>query len=356
MIGACRFAAGARRRSVAEVRVKPGINLGGGEFAHLNLPGTLGQHYTYPTTTWNNIDTGDESGFAYWYSKGMRVVRMPFKWDRVQRTLGGELYETDMAYLDNAVAQTDTLGMWLILDVHNAAYYGVNWDKIGDGVVTQEHFNDLWTRLANRYKAYPHVMFGLMNEPDNTWTATDWRDVALSCVAAIRATGATNTIVIQGVWWSGAYSWVSDWAGGTGGNGAAWAGQLPPNCLLEMHHYLDTPVSGEYSSAPYCATGSGTWLQWATAWLRTNGYRALLGEFGYPDDSGGLNTCPPEASSVFDHLEANADVWWGFTMWSGGPWVRTGGDPATMSLEPENGDRPQITAAMARAWDLSNAP
>jgi endoglucanase len=343
-------------RQPSALLVKPGINLGGGEFSHTIIPGVLGTNYTYPTTTWNNIDTGDLSGFAYWQSKGMRIIRLPFKWDRIQRTLGGALYETDMAYIDNAVAQTAALGMWLILDVHNSAYYNISGTdyKIGSAQVTQAHFNDLWTRLANRYKNYPHVMFGLMNEPDDTWTAAAWRDIALQTVSAIRATGATNTILIQGVYWSGAYSWTAEWAGG--GNGQAWAGRLPDGCLLEMHHYLDPPVSGAYSSTPYCATGAGEWLQWATAWLRDNGYRGFLGEFGYPHDAGGFNSCPPEADKVFDHLAANADVWWGFTLWSGGPWVRTGGNPATMSLEPENGDRPQIVDVMSRTWDLSSAP
>ena len=52
-----------------------GVNLAGAEFGS-NVPGVFGTDYTYPTHA--EID--------YYASKGLGVIRLPFLWERMQRT------------------------------------------------------------------------------------------------------------------------------------------------------------------------------------------------------------------------------------------------------------------------------
>jgi endoglucanase len=94
----------------------------------------------------------------------MNVIRVPFLWQRIQPTLGASFATAYAASLDSVVAYATGKGVWVVLDVHNYARYGSK--QIGAGV-TNAQFADLWTKLANRYKANSKVIFGLMNEPNN---------------------------------------------------------------------------------------------------------------------------------------------------------------------------------------------
>ena len=70
---------------------------------------------------------------------------------------------------------------------------------------------EFWTDIANRFKDNPYVWFNLFNEPEGgDGAAQRWRAQHQPVIDAIRATGATNIIVIddtqagQGAadWWS----------------------------------------------------------------------------------------------------------------------------------------------------------
>ncbi len=65
--------------------VKYGVNLAGAEFGEGSLPGTYGTHYTYPTHA--EVD--------YFAAKGMDIIRLPFRWERVQNTQNGPLDAAD---------------------------------------------------------------------------------------------------------------------------------------------------------------------------------------------------------------------------------------------------------------------
>jgi aryl-phospho-beta-D-glucosidase BglC (GH1 family) len=49
-----------------------GVNLSCAEFGQNNLPGTYNTHYTYP----------NQNEVNYFGSKGMNVIRLPFRWAR----------------------------------------------------------------------------------------------------------------------------------------------------------------------------------------------------------------------------------------------------------------------------------
>ena len=57
-----------------------GVNFAGAEFGP-HVPGVFGTDYTYPTHA--EID--------YYASKGLDVIRLPFLWERLQRTELGPL-------------------------------------------------------------------------------------------------------------------------------------------------------------------------------------------------------------------------------------------------------------------------
>lgn len=62
-------------------RAYRGVNLSGAEFAHdaLHLPGVPDRDYKYPTA----------ADLRYIAGRGHRMVRLPIRWERIQRTLLG---------------------------------------------------------------------------------------------------------------------------------------------------------------------------------------------------------------------------------------------------------------------------
>jgi hypothetical protein len=86
-----------------------GVSLSGLEFAPSVIPGTLNTNYFAPAA-------GD---YAYFKSKGLTLVRLPFLWERIQPTLNGALDTTYKGYIDTAIGNARTNGMRVILDVHN---------------------------------------------------------------------------------------------------------------------------------------------------------------------------------------------------------------------------------------------
>ena len=60
-----------------------GVNLAGGEFG--KLPGVANRDYAYP----------GPRQFDYCQAKGLTVIRLPFKWERVQPKLKDALDEAE---------------------------------------------------------------------------------------------------------------------------------------------------------------------------------------------------------------------------------------------------------------------
>jgi len=292
-----------------------GVNLAGADFGEGNLPGTFGVDYTYPTNT----------EAIYFKSKGMNVIRLPFRWERLQPTLNTALSPTELARMQTFVNQAIAAGHTVLLDPHNYARYQNN--IIGASSVTNANFADFWGRLAMVYKNNPAVMFGLMNEP-NTMSTETWVSAANAAIAAIRATGANNIITVPGNGWTGAYSWTQNWYGTA--NASAMLAITDPsnNLLFEVHQYLDSNSSGNSDQCVSATIGAERLVSF-TNWLRTNSKKGFLGEF-----AGGNNpTCNQGIANMLAYIQNNADVWSGWTWWAAGPWW--GGYQYT--IEPNNG-------------------
>jgi endoglucanase len=309
-----------------------GVNLAGADFGWA-LPGTYGVDYIYPTRA--EVD--------YFAGKGMNTIRLPFMWERLQRSQLSELDATELARLDEIVSYTTGRGMHVVLDPHNySRYYG----RLVGSEVPATALADFWSRLAARYKNNPRVIFGLMNEPREMPTE-QWRDNANAAIQAIRATGATNLITVPGNAWSGAWSWEMNWYGTPNAVAMLQIQDPANNYIYEVHQYLDGDSSGTSETCVSETIGAER-LTTFTNWLRRHGKRGFLGEFG-----GGRNqTCLNALDGMLRHVHQNSDVWAGWTYWAAGPWW---GD-YIFTVEPSNGqDRPQM-AVLSRFLGATGTP
>lgn len=315
-----------------------GVNLAGAEFGDSYLPGTYGTHYIYPTFA--EVD--------YFVSKGMNVFRLPFRWERLQPSLNAPLNSAEFTRLNTFVEYATSRGACVILDPHNYARYwlggrpGGTEVLIGSAQLPNSAFADFWSRLAQIYKNNPRVIFGLMNEPHDMPTE-QWVSAANAAIAAIRAAGASNLILVPGNAWTGAWTWHQSYYGTP--NAVAMLNVTDPlnNFAFEVHQYLDPDGSGTSSQIVSPTVGVER-LAGFTQWLKDHNRRGFLGEFAVARSmiGDGPTQIGDEAlRNMLDHIHANSDVWLGWTWWAAGPWW--GNYMFTLEPTSTGADRPQMT-------------
>ena len=323
-----------------------GVNLAGAEFGVASdgtggNPGTFGTTYTWP-------DAAYASGYnspAYFISRGMTLFRLPFRWERLQPTRNAPFNAAELARLRTTVTNLTNQGASVLLDPHNYARYGTAF--IGSASVPHADFADFWARLANEFKANPRVIFGLINEPYGLPTE-QWVTSANAAIVAIRAAGATNLVIVPGNAWSGAHSWDQNWYGTPNSVALLAIQDSGNNVAFEAHQYLDSNASGSTNSCAGTTVGSQR-MQPFTNWLRAHGKKGFLGEFA----AGNGATCLAALDDLLSHLDANSDVYLGWTYWAAGPWWGN----AWTSLEPVGGqDTAQMTVLRAHLNSLPAAP
>lgn len=82
-----------------------------------------------------------------------------------------------------------------------------------------------------------------------------------------------------------------------------------------QHQYLDSDGSGT-SEACVSATIGKERLADATAWLKANNKKAIIGE-----TAGGPNAqCIQAVQGMLSYMQENSDVWSGWLWWGAGPW------------------------------------
>ncbi|MFK0162619.1 glycoside hydrolase family 5 protein [Rhizobium sp. NPDC090279] len=298
-----------------------GVNLSGAEYGERD--GAANVNYTYPS----------EDTVRYFAGKGMNVIRLPFRWERLQPALGQPLNGGELQRLKDAVDLIQKHGMSVVLDPHNYAYYDKT--QIGQAPVTDLAFGDFWARLAVEFSNHKGVAFGLMNEPHDI-KAPDWLEAANTAIRSIRTVGARNLILVPGTNWTGAHSWSADVLGG-GANGTVMLGIKDPLDFyaFEFHQYLDSDSSGTH---PVCdgTDNAKRGMNDVTDWLRKNGKRGFLGEFGVAANDG----CLDGLKQVLGIMNANSDVWLGWSYWAAGDWWPP---EEPLNVQPHNGrDKPQM--------------
>jgi endoglucanase len=318
-----------------------GVNLCGAEFAvdawgNGALPGTFGINYNYPDPA-----TGYRAPDTY-MAKGMNTFRLPFRWERLQPNRTQPFNSTELGRLRSTVQNLTAKGASVILDPQNFARYGTA--VIGSSSVPISHFADFWTRLANEFKGNPKVLFNLINEPHDI-NSEQWLSAANAAIAGIRSTGASNLILVPGNAWTGAHAWSSTWYGTPNSSTMLRIVDSKNNYAFEVHQYLDSDSSGGGTWCVSPTIGSERMANF-TNWLRANGKRGFLGEVGVPANS----TCLSALDNILKHVEANSDVYLGWTYWAGGPWWNS---TYQLSIEPSGTtDKPQMTTLLPHlSWN-----
>jgi hypothetical protein len=316
----------------------------------------------------------------YITTKKMNSFRLPVLWENVQPTLNGPLNSTQVTNIQDQITRVTAAGGYVILEPHNFGrrtmseftgnltngsnsvtnVTGIRMGSTNIGVgqtftssiggiaagttitaingttltlsanftgttttavectteviigetayVTSAHLANFWGRLATQFPGQT-VVYGLMNEPfsqnDAILTST-----LNQCIAAIRATGSHNLILVPGNDFTNRYSWRS---GATNYTMIQNIVDSQNNWAIDYHVYLDPFSPGNSSTIE---AGFMTPVQFFTTWCRANNKRAFVGEFGVAQDAASLTA----AKTFLDHVEANKDVFVGWSWWAGGGW------------------------------------
>lgn len=275
-----------------------GINLSGAEFG--SIGGKYGTSYIYPSA----------NDLKFYTERGVELVRLPVKWERLQPTANGDLDKAELgrlkAFLDAATAQN----VKVIVDIHNyGSYYG---EKIGSSNVPNSQFADFWQKLAREIGGIKSVYgYDLMNEPNKMGDPSVWPLAAQAAVDAIRTVDMDTKICVEGNSWASAANWSK--------NNASLDIRDPASKIVyEAHIYFDRTASGTYKES-YDAQGATAdigvkAIQDFVGWLAERGAEGFIGEFAVPDND-------PRWLTVLDNfLGAMQDAGLDGTYWGAGPW------------------------------------
>ena len=253
-----------------------GVNLAGAEFYHQKMDGEgrLNKDYFYPTA--EELD--------YWASKDMKLIRIPFKWERIQREMGGELSADEVDYIRYLLHEAEKRDMKILLDMHNygrGKYQGKT-HIIGDTVMPSD-FGQVWAAIASELKDEPALYgYGLINEPHDMLPSCPWVEIAQVAIDSIRAVDPRTAIVVAGNTWSSAERWPYI------NQGLENLYDPSDNLIYEAHCYFDNDASGIYR-AGYDEEGAYPTIGVDRArpfveWLKKYGKRGMFGEYGVPGD------------------------------------------------------------------------
>ncbi|MGE6663315.1 glycoside hydrolase family 5 protein [Pseudomonas sp. NPDC077408] len=308
-----------------------GINLAGAEFgADVALPGVYLKQYIYP----------GEADFKRYAERNLKLVRLPFRWERIQPRLNGELNSVELGRMLATLDHAKKYNMQVILDMHN--YYRYHGKMIGSNEVPVSAFADAWRRIAQKVANHPAVYgYGLMNEPHTT--NGKWPAAALAAAKSIRTLDADNWVVIAGDRWSSAFHWPSY---NTQLVKDSWMRDPNNNLMFEAHLYFDKDYSGYYTNRyeKYDPMIGVVRAKPFVEWLTRYRLRGFIGEHGAPDFS-------PSAVVAMDNLlQYLGQHCIPSTYWAAGPWW---GDYA-LSLDVKSGKpRPQLPILQKHAANKS---
>jgi hypothetical protein len=371
------------------VRNLYGWNAAGGEFNNLLTPSYTpekgaavwgnvpaggfmaynGGRYYYPSKPEETNPALQHQQMDYFYSRGGRYMRLPFKMQRLQREAYGPLYYGDNGpfgkFTNHDMRRVIELSKyWLNLgpdtrimfDNHQFGSYTYRVDQEPGGTVATAYadrfrFNspfappsiliDFWVRFVETMLVeLPMGRWDLdfMNEPIDVGSAiapAQWAAIMQWLTNAVRA--RTNYLGIchrEGSEYTSASNWVAN------GNGQANLDSYDPakNMVFHVHTYNDRDASGV--SGVCVPTAGKARLVNITNWARANGFTRdkghglFLGETGAGSPAvQGQEICGQLIKDQHQFLLDNSDVWMGYT------WYASGfGVSYPFSLDPSNGN------------------
>ena len=259
---------------------------------------------------------------AYYAAQGMNTVRLPVKWEYLQSnstdpkvrvndpSVPINFNNSNAKAYANLVNQLVAKGMYVIIDMHNYMRYGTSQAIIGSGgAPTANDYANAWSAIATEFKNNSHVSFDLMNEPNSMST-----ELILSnyntAIAAIRAVGANNLILLEGNHWSSALNWGTAMDGYTANSKVFVPSAIKDsNYAINVHQYFDA----NYSGTGECVPNSIPILSDLNKYLKDNNLKAIVTELG------GNNTkdCANDINNFLKSLP-NDGIYLGWTGWAGG--------------------------------------
>ena len=298
-----------------------GVVLCGAEFGERQLPGKLNTDYIYPTV--------DE--INYFAAKGFNPITLPFKWERVQRTIGGELDSTEIHRMKQFLAECDSANIKVILTLQNFAVYTYNSDDhlLGSRHLSFDNFKDFWKKMATTFSDCHNIYgFDIMNEPRGIY-GRHWRKAAQSAIDGIREADANTSIIVDGENSSFAADWKYE------NNKLRKLEDKSNKIIYDAHCYFDYDHSGRYNHDDEYHFRSDVGVDRVkpfVQWLKRYKKAGIIGEFGVPAERKWL-----EVMDKF--LAYTKENGLNVTYWAAGPWWNN----YALSIEPTNDiDKPQM--------------
>ena len=219
------------------------------------------------------------SSYRFLASRGIDIIRLPFRWGTLQPTLGGPFDPAFEASLIREVRRIDAAGMQTVLDLHNSYRHPTSEGpaSIVDGI-SQAHLDDVWLKLSRLFEDDPSIYaYDLMNEPYDL-PSRAIETASQGIVTALREAGDDTLLWIEG----NEYSAVEDW---TSNHRKPWIEDPADNHMYSAHSYIggqdSNPIyPGNIDGDPRRATLAN--LKVFTDWLDRHGQRGSIGELGWP--------------------------------------------------------------------------
>ncbi len=228
-----------------------GLEFGTGEGFSAARPGELGTDY---------FAEAPES-YAWLADRGVDLVRLPVRWERLQPDPGGALDDQHAALVEQQLDAAEAAGVDVILDLHNYGAHGA--DLLGSAALPDDRLARFWLAVSERWGAHSALLgYGLMNEPhglgggDERGAAAAWEATTQGVVDALRDAGDEHLLLVAGYDWSSLARWSDNHPSG-------WIDDPAESFRYEAHHYWDAFGAGAYDR-PYAEelstveAGSGT--------------------------------------------------------------------------------------------------
>jgi endoglucanase len=309
---------------------KRGIGISGAELNPDHNPAVYGKDYVYPSVRELN----------YYANKGFTVLRLPYRWERLQPSLFGNLDPVELDRIKNTLASAKARNMQVILSPHNYGRYFRDGTEtlIGTANVPIEAFADFSYKVASAFAGNDAIYaLSLMNEPHDSQGF--WKKTAQAGLDAIRAADRERLVLAPGDEWSGAWSWKLY-------NDDFILDDPADHIRYEAHQYFDFDHSGTYKLG-YTLNGASPdrgveWVRPFAEWLKLHRLKGIITEFGVPNDD-------PRWLELTDRLLAylaQQSIPW--TYWAGGPWW---GD-YPLSAEPTKGVDAPVMSILTKDYEM----
>ena len=308
----------------AQYNVLPfGVSLCGAEFGTENLPGVYGTNYIYP----------DKTEIKYFAKKGVTVMQLPLRWERIQKSMFGALDVTELNRITRFLNDCASAGVVVVLNIHNFARYKMNNVEyiIGSREVPVAAFKDFWKKMAYALKGFDNIYaLDIMNEPHDMGNYS-WFNAAQEAIKGIREVNRNVYIMVEGESYSNAATWEQH------NDNLKYLKDPSDNIIFNAHCYFDNDYSGTYAkSYDQSNVNAYTGIEYVKPfvnWLKANNKKGFVGEFGVPkNDSRWLVVM----DNFLHYLTSNGISG---SYWAAGPWWKS----YPLSLHPVAGnDQPQM--------------